>query len=304
MGYFKILSFLQKSKPDVVVFDGNSSFPFSICLVLSRIFIGFRLVLWSLGSVPHRKRTARSQFGDALNYFYASNSEYVACYSSHAESYFRSLGISQKKIRRAQNAIDTDSLKSYSSFDSVPCILSREKHLIYVGQLAEAKNVGMLIHAFYLSGLFRYGYVLKIIGTGPQAGSLHDVVEGYGDVFSGSVCFTGDLRGQNLSTALLNSRLCILPGRGGLAINTAMHHGLPVVSGPADGTELDLVIDYKTGLYLTDASAEFLAQKLQHVIGDDALLRQLSFGAHQLSWSIATVDQQFLSFVSIFEEIQ
>jgi glycosyltransferase involved in cell wall biosynthesis len=46
------------------------------------------------------------------------------------------------------------------------------------------------------------------------------------------------------------SHLGVMPGRGGLAIQELMGHGIPVVSGIADGTERDLISDGRNGYVL------------------------------------------------------
>lgn len=69
----------------------------------------------------------------------------------------------------------------------------------------------------------------------------------------------------------------MLPGTGGLAINEAMAHRLPVISGYADGSADDLVVDGVTGYRLRDESAAELASRLNDVLADPA--RAAAMGA-------------------------
>ena len=51
----------------------------------------------------------------------------------------------------------------------------------------------------------------------------------------------------------------VLPGTGGLGLNEAMAHGLPMIAGYADGSADDLVVDGETGYRLRSDSAGELA---------------------------------------------
>ena len=62
--------------------------------------------------------------------------------------------------------------------------------------------------------------------------------------------------------------LFVLPGTGGLAINEAMAHGLPVVCGQADGSADDLVEAGVNGLRLVDGTAQELAGCFAQVLAD------------------------------------
>ncbi len=47
--------------------------------------------------------------------------------------------------------------------------------------------------------------------------------------------------GRNLDSYFSSADLFVLPGTGGLAVQEAMSHGLPVIMGQGDGTNDDLV---------------------------------------------------------------
>jgi glycosyltransferase involved in cell wall biosynthesis len=62
----------------------------------------------------------------------------------------------------------------------------------------------------------------------------------------------------------------VLPGTGGLAINEAMAHGLPVVTARADGSAEDLVTDGVNGYVLEESRAEEIARRLKTLLNDSA----------------------------------
>ena len=67
----------------------------------------------------------------------------------------------------------------------------------------------------------------------------------------------------------------VLPGTGGLAINEAMAHRLPVISGYADGSADDLVVDGVTGFRLKEDSATAWAGRLGALLSDPELARSM-----------------------------
>jgi glycosyltransferase involved in cell wall biosynthesis len=75
------------------------------------------------------------------------------------------------------------------------------------------------------------------------------------------------------------SDLFVLPGLGGLAINQAMMHGLPVVCGPADGTERDLLAGGKVGRLLDRVTPESLASAISDLAASD--LRSMGLAAQE-----------------------
>ena len=73
----------------------------------------------------------------------------------------------------------------------------------------------------------------------------------------------------------------VLPGTGGLAINEAMAHRLPVISGYADGSADDLVIDGVTGFRLREASAEALVDRLREWLASPGRASEMGERAEQ-----------------------
>ncbi|MFX7690329.1 glycosyltransferase family 4 protein, partial [Acinetobacter baumannii] len=53
----------------------------------------------------------------------------------------------------------------------------------------------------------------------------------------------------------------LLPGTGGLGINEAMAHSLPIISGFADGSADDLVVDGENGYRLREGTPAELADR-------------------------------------------
>jgi glycosyltransferase involved in cell wall biosynthesis len=90
------------------------------------------------------------------------------------------------------------------------------------------------------------------------------------------------------------SDIFILPGTGGLAINEAMAHGLPVVSAYADGSADDLVLDGLTGYRLREGSDSEIANVLVRLLRSEGERMRMGREGRQLVLSRFS----FNSFVS------
>jgi glycosyltransferase involved in cell wall biosynthesis len=107
---------------------------------------------------------------------------------------------------------------------------------LFVGRLQERKRLDLLIHACAnLHPALQPNLV--IVGDGPALPALEQLAaETYP-----AARFTGDLRGPALDAAFDAADLFVLPGSGGLAVQQALAHALPVLMAEGDGTQTELV---------------------------------------------------------------
>ena len=123
-----------------------------------------------------------------------------------------------------------------------------------VGELKKQKRFDCLISAFArLVPTTCRQTVLHIVGDGPERAALEMLAVAQG--VAAQVVFHGAVYDPAKKRALITQAgLGVLPGRGGLVIQELMHCGLPVISGAADGTERDNLINGHNG-YLFENSA-------------------------------------------------
>jgi glycosyltransferase involved in cell wall biosynthesis len=128
---------------------------------------------------------------------------------------------------------------------------------------------------------------LIIVGDGPALGRLRSlsadlsfvkypgrVIAGVGRFFDAADIF-------------------VLPGTGGLAINEAMAHGLPIITGYADGSAEDLITDRLNGYLLKEGTAEEIARHLENLLKDpEARLRM-----GKISRELITTKHSFRVFI-------
>src|SRR5258705_11408173 len=108
--------------------------------------------------------------------------------------------------------------------------------ILFVGRLQERKRVDYLLRACAeMDSITR----LMIVGDGPQRASLETLAK---EIYP-TAEFIGSKYGAELKPYFAQADLFVLPGTGGLAIQEAMSHGLPVIVAKSDGTQDDLVRD-------------------------------------------------------------
>jgi glycosyltransferase involved in cell wall biosynthesis len=109
---------------------------------------------------------------------------------------------------------------------------------------------------------------LDIVGNGPELAALQALVQDL--ACSDYVHFKGAIyEGEELSKCFLSSGIYVLAGMGGLSINEAMAHSLPIICSVADGTEKHLVYQGLNGMYFKDGDQNSLALAIQAMCQSD-----------------------------------
>ena len=192
--------------------------------------------------------------------------DFHLCYHSNAKSYAMRYGAADRQVLVMHNTIDEAKILPVARGEARALLETRHPELVgkkivlHVGSVLEEKRIEVILEA--LKHLDRRDVVFLLVGDGPLLPALesrfHDrgdwlpvgrIVEGVGLYFDGSDVF-------------------VLPGTGGLAINEAMAHRVPVISGYADGSADDLVVDGVTGFRLRGDSAQELAERLDDLLSD------------------------------------
>ena len=293
--------------PDAIAIDGLSSVGAALTLFCSRMWKKRPIIWWSLGATPERLPNWKSKIGDMVQRFCATRSAAVFAYGTHSREYFLGLGIDAGKIVVGHNTIDEKSvLKDVSNIDcnkldrlKSDLSITNNPVAVYCGRLMKGKKVDLLLHSF--ASLTSVGegsdFRLVLIGDGPERLELEKLANELG--LNGKVSFVGEQH-QNLSMYFMLGDFCVLPGLGGLAINHAFAHALPVVCGPADGTEVDLVRNGETGILLNELTVDTLSDSLGHLFGDSILCKSMGKAANKLitsDYSLSNYNKRFAATV-------
>ena len=114
------------------------------------------------------------------------------------------------------------------------------------------KHVDHLINLFSKIRPLFPGLQLNIVGSGAEEERLKSLAK---DTCGADVIFHGAKTGS-LCDYLLGSKLLVLPNLGGLVFSEALVHGVPVLTGPADGSELDLLLHQSDFIMATNLSSD------------------------------------------------
>lgn len=195
----------------------------------------------------------------------------LIAYSSRGAKQYRRLGMPPERVFVAPNAV------SGPPPPLAPRAIDpgRRPRLLFVGRLQARKRVDLLLRA--CAGL-EPPPELQIVGDGPERAALERLAR---QVFP-EAQFLGDQRGAALEQAFRAADLFVLPGTGGLAVQQAMAHGLPVVVAEADGTQGELV-GPDNGWLIPSGDLKALETALAQAMADPQRLRRMGEASHRIT---------------------
>jgi glycosyltransferase involved in cell wall biosynthesis len=235
---------------------------------------GVRKVSWQCGyefNPGHVKRTVLSHFVPQFDFH--------LCYHTNARIYALQHGARDDQTLVMHNTIDERAISPVDPVLAKAALIEKyptlrdKKLVLYVGAVLEEKRLELVFDA--LGQLGRSDTVFVVVGDGPHLPVLKTRYANRTDwVATGSIV---DGVGLYFDAA----DVFVLPGTGGLAINEAMAHRLPVISGYADGSADDLVVDGVTGYRLRQQTAAELADRLDALLSDLPRARDMGMRGEQ-----------------------
>jgi glycosyltransferase involved in cell wall biosynthesis len=238
---------------------------------MRRIISFFGLEYWLRRAYLGLRRRAFNKVDAHLNYI------------DDAYAVFGSYGVPKRKIFITNNSPDTDLMSEIENNlpqeSGLLAVCSRR--VVHVGRLVKWKRVDMLLRAF---ARVRVGYTdaeLLIIGSGPEEVRLKQLaIDLKVDDF---VSFAGPVYDPaRLANYLRACTVYVLAGMGGLSINEAMFHRLPIVCSVADGTEKKLVRDGYNGFFFIEGSEDDLVGKIGKLLQDPARCREMGRNSRRI----------------------
>lgn len=203
-------------------------------------------------------------------YLYTFVFDGAVIYLDQGVEIIHSYGLKKNKITVTYNSPDTEEI-----LKTIGDVKARKGNpekvpgrLIHVGRLVNWKRVDLLIKAVNRLRS-KYPFInLFVIGKGEEEMNLRQLVKTLG--VESNVIFKGALyEGEPQTTEFLKSEVYVLAGMGGLSINEAMAHGLPVICAVADGTEKHLVYEGVNGYYFRDNDLESLVETIEKMLMAD-----------------------------------
>lgn len=297
-------TWLTQVRPDVLITEANPRILSNWWILIFRSRTDVPIIGWGLGVMHDQHRPMKPLRRAIMRLFFSQFDAFIG-YSRRAVADYIEFGVPAERVHLAINAVSEASPvgRMGSTGISVKPMLSTLKMLnqptlIYVGRLLPAKLVDVLIEAWH--GLSMRA-TLVIVGDGPYRRDLEEIAAASGrkDIF-----FVGDQRGDNLAAFFRMADLAVMPGAGGLAIQEAFSHGVPVVAGrKGDGSEEDLITDGETGFFLSDETPNHLREVLSDALTNRSLLRQMGAKARKKVVLDANVTEMARSFVGAIQSV-
>jgi len=271
-----LLSSLRSFKPNVILCEGESNFlSYFIAILYSKLFNKCTLIHWSLGSVPGAKKS--SFLKRRIKSFFLSFFDIYISYSSYGKKSLINLGVDPDAVHVVVNVSDTNFYYNYFlNFTGSKDDIKKELCLplmplaLFVGALDDDKNVDVLLDAF--SERLNNNFALILVGDGKAKDKLQTKVlsSNIPNIF-----FVGHMPRESISKYFLACDVFVLPGRGGMVISEAMSFGLPVILHQADGTEFDLIDNYRNGIILSDGDSDSFLNALNYLFSNPDLLNYM-----------------------------
>jgi glycosyltransferase involved in cell wall biosynthesis len=192
--------------------------------------------------------------------------------------YAKSLGIPQKCIFTAPNAVDIDLFASEAAAVHKDPATYRQKlqlpsrFFLFAGRLVPEKGVFNLLAAYgKLPEEFRNEVDLVFAGEGVSRAEL---MRRASAINPGSVHFAGFVHREQLAVYYGLAEVFVFPTHTdpwGLVVNEAMACGLPIIVSSAAGCAADLVVDHWNGLVVRPADSNQLASAMAELVRDTKL---------------------------------
>ncbi|MEK6221907.1 MAG: glycosyltransferase family 4 protein, partial [Chloroflexota bacterium] len=184
------------------------------------------------------------------------------------------LGIPAERVFVAYNAAapkpTSPPPKRAKTFTGKPTIL-------FVGRLQARKRLNILLHAC-ANQPEDLKPELLIVGDGPARGEFESQAQG----IYPATQFLGARFGSALDSIFAEADIFILPGTGGLAVQQAMSHGLPIIVAEGDGTQADLVRPNNGWLVPPDDQTA-LNNTIRIALRDPAKLREMGAESYRIT---------------------
>jgi len=167
--------------------------------------------------------------------------------------------------------------------------------VLFVGRLQARKRVDLLLR---VCALVEPSPECWIVGDGPERSTLEKLAK---DVFP-SAKFHGTKHGEELNSLFAEADLFVLPGTGGLAIQEAMAHGLPVIVAEGDGTQRDLVTE-DNGWLINPGSLDDLSRAMRDAISHSEGLSKMGNASYQIVVDRANINAMAQVFINVMKSV-
>ena len=255
------IDWLEESNPDALIVEANPRYLATPAAVKWMHERGRKVIGWGLGSPPLSGPLAG--FRKTSRFSFLSQFDALIAYSQRGAEEYSALGFPREKIFVAHNSVSPAPNKRT---DDRPSTINRAT-ILFVGRLQARKRVDHLLRA---CAEMESKPRLIIVGDGPERAAL----ESFAKETYPAAEFVGAKHGAETHPYFAVADLFVLPGTGGLAVQEAMSHGLPVIVAKGDGTQDDLVRE-GNGWQIQPEDYGALVTAMKNALSDIERLREM-----------------------------
>lgn len=294
-----LIEWLEDWHPDVLVVEANPRYLSTRRAVQWMHKRGRPVIGWGLGAPVIDDRS--SLLGRLINNWqrnsrakFLQQMDALIAYSNRGAEEYRALASPNQRIFVAMNAVTkrpSGEIQKKTAHSHTPL------NVLFVGRLQHRKRIDNLLHACSkIPDALQPN--LRIVGDGPARREFQQLAR---SVYP-SAEFPGELHGSELDTFFTEADLFVLPGTGGLAVQQAMTHGLPIIVAAGDGTQEDLVKPSNGWLIPVDDELA-LKEALLDALSDPDKLIKMGASSYKIVQDEINVDQMVKVFVEALSSV-
>jgi glycosyltransferase involved in cell wall biosynthesis len=283
---------LETWQPDALIVEANPRYLATRRAIQWMHQKGRKVIGWGLGAPLLNRPLASIRQWERSQLLRSMDA--IVAYSKQGAAQYRKLGLPSERVFVASNAVDpaptTPAPFRPFKFDGRATIL-------FVGRLQSRKRVDNLLQACAALPNDLQPQLI-IIGDGPGRGEFENLAH---QIYSKTE-FVGAKYGADLEVYFAKADLFVLPGTGGLAIQQAMAHGLPIIVARGDGTQDDLVRD-ENGWQIPADDPLALTNILRQALSDPLKLRKMGDASFRIVSEEINVDQMVKVFIEVLNKV-
>jgi glycosyltransferase involved in cell wall biosynthesis len=279
------IRWLEEWQPEALIVEANPRYPTTRRAISWMQHRGRKVIGWGLGAPPITGLLANLRRWERMSML--NSLDAIIAYSQKGAEQYRQLGIPQDKVYVAFNAVAPAPLMRPHQRSGQ---FSGKATVLFVGRLQSRKRVDLLIQACAALPHELQPH-LVIVGDGPVRVGFENLAQ---RIYPNAE-FVGAKHGAELELYFAQADLFVLPGTGGLAIQQAMAHGLPVIVAHGDGTQDDLVRS-ENGWQVQPDDLPVLTHVLCQALSDPIQLRRMG----EASYRIVAEEINIESMVRVF----
>jgi|Deesub1362A_J573_1020465.scaffolds.fasta_scaffold04213_2 glycosyltransferase involved in cell wall biosynthesis len=270
-----LIPWLARWDPQVLILEANPRYLSNLAALRWMRQRGRPVLGWGLGA---GSGGPLGGLGRWLRSLYYRQFDALISYSSLGAQGYRQAGVDPRRVFVAPNAVAGPP----GPYRPRPPLAGRQPRVLFVGRLQRRKRVDALLRA--CAGL-QPQPELWVVGDGPERIALERLAAR----LRARAVFHGAVHGRDLDVLFEAADLFVLPGTGGLAVQQAMAHGLPVIVAEADGSQRDLVSG-EAGWLVPPGDEAALREALRAALAEAEKLAERGRAARQVVAERANVE--------------